>query len=314
MSTRALYTTLFCFFFLMIRRPPRSTLFPYTTLFRSHHLPDDHLDVLVVDVDALVPVDGLDLVDQVVLDVVAAANQEQLLRADRALGDAVARLDVVTIANHELGRGRNRVLTGFLVGGADGDLGLADLDHARVLAPDGDLAAVLVCAPNQLGALADRHPVLDHHRVPRRDRISRVEDVAREDLDLERLAVAPDDLHLAVDLADQGLALGDTGLEQLLHPGETLGDVSASGGDTTGVEGPHGQLGARLADRLGGDHAHRLADLDHPTGGQVAAVAGAAHAFTGLAGHDAAHLDPGQAAPLREDAPSHLVADLLAGR
>src|SRR3712207_7140388 len=25
-------------FFLMIRRPPRSTLFPYTTLFRSRHL------------------------------------------------------------------------------------------------------------------------------------------------------------------------------------------------------------------------------------------------------------------------------------
>src|SRR2546430_4270912 len=28
------------FFFLMIRRPPRSTLFPYTTLFRSHQLQD----------------------------------------------------------------------------------------------------------------------------------------------------------------------------------------------------------------------------------------------------------------------------------
>src|SRR3712207_8281624 len=28
-------SVLFCFFFLMIRRPPRSTLFPYTTLFRS---------------------------------------------------------------------------------------------------------------------------------------------------------------------------------------------------------------------------------------------------------------------------------------
>src|SRR3954465_14204072 len=27
---------LFCLFFLMIRRPPRSTLFPYTTLFRSY--------------------------------------------------------------------------------------------------------------------------------------------------------------------------------------------------------------------------------------------------------------------------------------
>src|SRR3712207_7780864 len=28
----------FLFFFLMIRRPPRSTLFPYTTLFRSERL------------------------------------------------------------------------------------------------------------------------------------------------------------------------------------------------------------------------------------------------------------------------------------
>src|SRR5256885_11413878 len=28
--------TYLLFFFLMIRRPPRSTLFPYTTLFRSH--------------------------------------------------------------------------------------------------------------------------------------------------------------------------------------------------------------------------------------------------------------------------------------
>src|SRR3712207_8571808 len=28
-----------CFFFLMIRRPPRSTLFPYTTLFRSERTP-----------------------------------------------------------------------------------------------------------------------------------------------------------------------------------------------------------------------------------------------------------------------------------
>src|SRR5438128_3412118 len=30
-----LFFLLFIFFFLMIRRPPRSTLFPYTTLFRS---------------------------------------------------------------------------------------------------------------------------------------------------------------------------------------------------------------------------------------------------------------------------------------
>src|SRR3712207_8414878 len=31
---------IFCFFLLMIRRPPRSTLFPYTTLFRSAGLPE----------------------------------------------------------------------------------------------------------------------------------------------------------------------------------------------------------------------------------------------------------------------------------
>src|SRR6185503_21326779 len=41
------YTGSLFFFFLMIRRPPRSTLFPYTTLFRSeavlpHEIGGDH--------------------------------------------------------------------------------------------------------------------------------------------------------------------------------------------------------------------------------------------------------------------------------
>src|SRR5207253_1421522 len=35
-STSASFTSLLFVFFLMLRRPPRSTLFPYTTLFRSH--------------------------------------------------------------------------------------------------------------------------------------------------------------------------------------------------------------------------------------------------------------------------------------
>src|SRR3712207_9392879 len=34
-----------CFFFLMIRRPPRSTLFPYTTLFRSRVVVHDAADL-----------------------------------------------------------------------------------------------------------------------------------------------------------------------------------------------------------------------------------------------------------------------------
>src|SRR5262245_62222865 len=35
-SSYLVYLCFSVFFFLMIRRPPRSTLFPYTTLFRSH--------------------------------------------------------------------------------------------------------------------------------------------------------------------------------------------------------------------------------------------------------------------------------------
>src|SRR6266496_5824188 len=37
--TRCFFICVTFFFFLMIRRPPRSTLFPYTTLFRSGHRP-----------------------------------------------------------------------------------------------------------------------------------------------------------------------------------------------------------------------------------------------------------------------------------
>src|SRR2546422_11406877 len=37
------------FFFLMIRRPPRSTLFPYTTLFRSHFRRVDRCGGALVD-------------------------------------------------------------------------------------------------------------------------------------------------------------------------------------------------------------------------------------------------------------------------
>src|SRR5438045_4861831 len=39
----------FFFFFLMFRRPPRSTLFPYTTLFRSMHVADILIDVYSAD-------------------------------------------------------------------------------------------------------------------------------------------------------------------------------------------------------------------------------------------------------------------------
>src|SRR2546430_11304311 len=48
-------STLFSFFFLMIRRPPRSTLFPYTTLFRSMDQSGDRIAKLNVVVANRVP-------------------------------------------------------------------------------------------------------------------------------------------------------------------------------------------------------------------------------------------------------------------
>src|SRR5256885_14952609 len=44
------YLCILFFFFLMIRRPPRSTLFPYTTLFRSNIM--DMLQLLFAFVNA----------------------------------------------------------------------------------------------------------------------------------------------------------------------------------------------------------------------------------------------------------------------
>src|SRR3712207_7651054 len=54
-------------FFLMIRRPPRSTLFPYTTLFRSPAL-ERHQRARPIDVD-----DGVELLRQPGREVVAGA-------------------------------------------------------------------------------------------------------------------------------------------------------------------------------------------------------------------------------------------------
>src|SRR2546427_11105883 len=54
------------FFFLMIRRPPRSTLFPYTTLFRSERLQDGEAgEDGAVGVDHPKAVPGADRVHEV---------------------------------------------------------------------------------------------------------------------------------------------------------------------------------------------------------------------------------------------------------
>ena len=59
-----------------------------------------------------------------------------------------------------------------------------------------------------------------------------------------------------------------------------LGDLCR----TADVEGAHGELGARFANRLRSDDAHRLAHVDGRTTGKIASVASAAHAVSRFAG------------------------------
>ena len=59
---------------------------------------------------------------------------------------------------------------------------------------------------------------------------------------------------------------------------------------TADVEGTHGELRAGLADRLGGDDTDRFADLDQLAAGEIAAVAAAADATTGLTGESGTDL------------------------
>src|SRR6188474_3498777 len=84
------------------------------------------------------------------------------------------------------------------------------------------------------------------------------------------------DLHPAADLREAGRTLRVAGLEDLDDTRETVGDVRA--GHAASVERPHRQLGARLADRLRGDDAHRVADLALLARREEGAVAGLANA------------------------------------
>src|SRR5215217_3030652 len=105
------YGTRFCFFFLMIRRPPRSTLFPYTTLRRDaragrvgavvQHRPDLGRAAVEVPRRALGPLPG----------VVEIAHLEEDEAAELLLGLHERPVgDMAPAALHAHGRGRLRAL------------------------------------------------------------------------------------------------------------------------------------------------------------------------------------------------------------
>src|SRR6202022_36405 len=221
----------------------------------------------------------------------------------------LARLDVdlVPVSPVQLGPDadlvRDGVLADLLVHCADGDLLGGHGSLAGVTGPD----AVALGVAGQLLALHHVVAVLDERLHLRVDRVGNLELVFGDHTHLA-CALLADDLEFPIDLGDDGLALGDASLEQLLHAGQTLGDVDS--GDTTCVEGTHRQLGTRLADRLGCDDSHRLTNLNQLAGGQVATVASAADALAGLAHEYRPHLDRDARG---DDLPRGVVADGLSG-
>src|SRR5213594_2543985 len=97
----------------------------------AHHLADDRLDVLVVDVDALQPVDLLDLVHQVLLQILLPLHAQDVVRVARSVDERIPRahpLPFLDVDVHALG---DLVFAGFA--------GLRVLDDELPLALD-DLA------------------------------------------------------------------------------------------------------------------------------------------------------------------------------
>ena len=95
------------------------------------HLAHDHADVLVVDLHALEPVDLLDLVQEVLLHRARALDAQDVVRVDRALGEAVtgphlvALVDAHVLPDRHLVRPRRALLR------RDVHLALAALDVAE---------------------------------------------------------------------------------------------------------------------------------------------------------------------------------------
>src|SRR2546422_6039798 len=135
---------LFFFFFLMIRRPPRSTLFPYTTLFRSLLLPAGELGRLAIGelVELHRSEDAQDLVPDFLPGKPAVAD---LQRKGRVLEDVHVRPDGVGLEHHAeaapVGRDEDVARRGIDDAVADADLARARPLQARARAQGRGLAA-----------------------------------------------------------------------------------------------------------------------------------------------------------------------------
>src|SRR3989475_8653191 len=142
-------------------------------------------------------------------------------------------------------------------------------------------------------------------RVPRGERLPRLDGLAvgcqerravGHLVTLALAAVVVGDEHFAGPGDHHLLALGVGDVAYLRR--ETHGAVrlrfdlvrrGGARGRSSDVEGAHGELGSRLADRLRRDHADRLADVDGGTARKVASIAGGTQAPARVAGERRAH-------------------------
>src|SRR3989441_4877735 len=115
----------------------------------AHHLADDRLDVLVVDVDALQPVDLLDLVDQILLQVLLAFDPQDVMWIARPVDERVAgahALPLLDVDVHALGDFVLAALARLFVFDDDLALALDDLAVAHDAVDFGDDGRLLRAA------------------------------------------------------------------------------------------------------------------------------------------------------------------------
>src|SRR5215218_2457345 len=192
------------------------------------HLPDDHLDVLVVDRHALAAVDLLDLADQVQLHLARAHDPQHLVRVDRTLGELLADLDVAAVLDPQP-RATRQLVVDDLVG--------------AVVRGDGELAELLaVLDADGAGQLGDRGLALG--------------DAGLEELHHTRQTVGDVLTRDTTGVEGAHRQLG-TGLTDRLggDDADRLADVH----ELAGRERPAVAGGAGAQQRLTGEHA---ADLD----------------------------------------------------
>src|SRR3712207_1232432 len=132
----------------MIRRPPRSTLFPYTTLFRSAraNVLGDRLDQAAVLVGALAELVRRDRLEEADRELRRQVEERAERRVDQA-GDA--------LEEGELGEDGHRLLRADQRDGDDRDVGLHRGAHEPAAAEAPEAVAVLEQLLGPLAALGE---------------------------------------------------------------------------------------------------------------------------------------------------------------